>query len=133
MAIGLFYFGANIVALTANLLTGAGVLISRRRRSSSTFGASGATPAVVVLTKTSPVFVLHRETGEPLFPIEERAVPGSDVPGERASPTQPFAVRPPPLSSHRITEADLYDVTPEHRDECAKRLANLRNDGITLR
>ena len=87
-------------------------------------------PAVVVLTKTSLVFVLHRETGEPLFPIEERAVPASDVPGERASPTQPFPVRPPPLSSHRITEADLYDVTPEHRDACSKRLANLRNDGI---
>ena len=87
-------------------------------------------PAVVVLTKTSLVFVLHRETGEPLFPIEERAVPASDVTGERASPTQPFPVRPPPLSSHRITEADLYDRTPEHRDACAKRLANLRNDGI---
>ena len=87
-------------------------------------------PAVVVLTKTSLVFVLHRETGEPLFPIEERAVPASDVPGERASPTQPFPVRPPPLSSHRITEADLYDRTPEHRDACSKRLANLRNDGI---
>jgi quinoprotein glucose dehydrogenase len=87
-------------------------------------------PAVVVLTKTSLVFVLHRETGEPLFPIEERAVPASDVPGERASPTQPFPVKPPPLSSHRITAADLYDVTPEHRDACAKRLANLRNDGI---
>jgi quinoprotein glucose dehydrogenase len=87
-------------------------------------------PAVVVLTKTSLVFVLHRETGEPLFPIEERAVPASDVPGERASPTQPFPLRPPPLSSHRMTAADLYDVTPEHRDACAKRLANLRNDGI---
>lgn len=87
-------------------------------------------PAVVVLTKTSLVFVLHRETGEPLFPIEERAVPASDVPGERAWPTQPFPVRPPPLSSHEITEADLYERTPEHRDACAKRLANLRNDGI---
>jgi quinoprotein glucose dehydrogenase len=87
-------------------------------------------PAVVVLTKTSLVFVLHRETGEPLFPVEERAVPASDVPGERAWPTQPFPVRPPPLSSHRITEADLYDRTPGHRDACAKRLANLRNDGV---
>ena len=47
-------------------------------------------PAVVVLTKTSLVFVLHRETGEPLFPVEERPVPVSDVPGEGASPTQPF-------------------------------------------
>jgi quinoprotein glucose dehydrogenase len=87
-------------------------------------------PAVVVLTKTSLVFVLHRETGEPLFPIDERAVPASNVPGERAAPTQPFPLKPPPLSSHRMTEADLYDATPEHRDACSKRLANLRNDGI---
>jgi quinoprotein glucose dehydrogenase len=85
---------------------------------------------VVVLTKSSLVFVLHRETGEPLFPVEERPVPASDVPGEAAWPTQPFPVRPPPLSSHRITATDLFDLTPEHRAACAKRLANLRNDGI---
>jgi quinoprotein glucose dehydrogenase len=87
-------------------------------------------PAVVVLTKTSLVFVLHRETGEPLFPVEERPVPASDVPGETAWPTQPFPVKPPPLSSHRITEADLYDGSPDQRDACAERLSRLRNDGI---
>jgi quinoprotein glucose dehydrogenase len=87
-------------------------------------------PAVVVLTKTSLVFVLDRATGEPLFPVEERPVPASDVPGEAAWPTQPFPVKPPPLSSHRITEADLADITPEHREACAARLATLRNDGI---
>lgn len=87
-------------------------------------------PAVVVLTKTSLVFVLNRETGAPLFPVEERPVPASDVPGEQAWPTQPFPVKPPPLSSQRITEADLYDRTREHRDACAGRLSKLRNDGI---
>ena len=87
-------------------------------------------PAVVVLTKTSLVFVLHRETGEPLFPVEERAVPVSDVPGEVVWPTQPFPLTPPPLSSHRITEADLFNITSEHRDACAERLSKLRNDGI---
>jgi quinoprotein glucose dehydrogenase len=87
-------------------------------------------PAVVVLTKSSLVFVLHRETGEPLFPVEERPVPSSDVPGERAWPTQPFPVKPPPLSSHSMTAADLFDVSREHRDACAERLAKLRNDGI---
>ena len=87
-------------------------------------------PAVIVLTKTSLLFVLHRETGVPLFPVEERPVPASDVPGERAWPTQPFPVRPAPLSSHRITDADLYDRTREHRDACAQRLARLRNDGV---
>jgi len=86
-------------------------------------------PAVVVLTKTSLVFVLDRRTGEPLFPIEERPVPASDVPGEEAWPTQPFPVKPPPLSSHRITEADLYG-TREQREACSKRLSKLRNDGI---
>ena len=86
-------------------------------------------PAVVVLTKTSLVFVFNRETGEPLFPIEERPVPASDVPGEEASPTQPFPVKPPPLSSHRITEADLWG-TPEQREACSARLSKLRNDGI---
>jgi quinoprotein glucose dehydrogenase len=87
-------------------------------------------PAVVVLTKTSLVFVLNRETGEPLFPVEERPVPASDVPGEQASPTQPFPVQPPPLSSHRITQADLYDAMPEHRAACSERLSKLRNEGI---
>lgn len=87
-------------------------------------------PAVVVLTKTSLVFVLQRETGEPVFPVEERAVPQTDVPGERTSPTQPFPVRPPPLSSHRITAADIFAPTPAHREACLERLAGLRNDGI---
>jgi quinoprotein glucose dehydrogenase len=89
-----------------------------------------AVPAVVVLAKTSLVFVLHRETGEPLYPVEQRSVPGSDVPGETAWPTQPFPVKPPPLSSHRITETDLFDRTGEFRDACAERLSKLRNDGI---
>lgn len=87
-------------------------------------------PAVVVLTKTSLVFVLHRETGEPLFPVEEREVPASDVPGERASATQPFPLMPPPLSSHRFTAADVHVPSSEHRDACLKRLSGLRNEGI---
>jgi quinoprotein glucose dehydrogenase len=86
--------------------------------------------AVVQATKTGMLFVLDRQTGAPLFPVEERPVPASDVPGERAWPTQPFPVRPPPLTSHRITEADLYAPTHAHRDACAKRLAGLRNEGI---
>ena len=57
-------------------------------------------------------------------------MPASDVPGERAWPTQPFPVKPPPLTSHRITEADLYAPTPAHRAACAEQLAGLRNEGI---
>jgi quinoprotein glucose dehydrogenase len=86
--------------------------------------------AVVQATKHGLVFVLDRETGEPLFPVEERAVPASDVPGERAWPTQPFPVKPPPLVPHRLDEAGLYAPTPEFRAACAKQLGKLRNDGI---
>jgi glucose dehydrogenase len=57
------------------------------------------------------VFLLDRETGEPLFPVEERAVPASDVPGETLSPTQPFPTHPPPL--HR---ADASGTPRIHAD-----------------
>jgi len=86
--------------------------------------------AVVQATKAGLLFVLDRETGAPLFPVEERPVPASDVPGERAWPTQPFPVKPPPLTSHRITDADLHAPTPEFRAACAKKLVGLRNEGI---
>jgi len=88
-----------------------------------------ATDAVVQATKQGLVFVLDRETGQPLFPVEERPVPQSDVPGERSWPTQPFPTAPPPLVPQRLTEADLYAPTPEHRDACREKLAALRNDG----
>jgi len=71
--------------------------------------------AVVVLSKMSFAYLFDRVTGEPVWPIEERPVPPSDVPGERASPTQPFPTRPPPLTRQGITEDDLLDFTPELR------------------
>jgi quinoprotein glucose dehydrogenase len=86
--------------------------------------------AVVQATKHGFVFVLDRDTGEPLFPVEERPVPASDVPGERAWPTQPFPLAPPPIVPQRITDADLYAPTPEHLEACRERLAELRNDGL---
>ena len=86
--------------------------------------------AVVQATKHGFVFVLDRETGEPLFPVEERPAPASDVPGERAWPTQPVPSAPPPLVPQRLTEADLYAPTPEHLAACRERLAELRNDGL---
>jgi quinoprotein glucose dehydrogenase len=90
----------------------------------------GEVDAVVQATKTGLVFVLDRDTGEPLFSVEERPVPASDVPGERAWPTQPFPVKPPPLVPHQLSEDTLYAPTPEHRDACAKKLRGLRNEGI---
>ncbi|MEE8314534.1 MAG: pyrroloquinoline quinone-dependent dehydrogenase [Myxococcota bacterium] len=87
--------------------------------------------AVAQLTKTGFVFVFERETGEPIFAIEERAVPQTDVPGEQTSPTQPFPVKPPALVPvHALTEADLWDRSPEHRERCRARLGDLRNEGI---
>ena len=79
-------------------------------------------PAVVVSTKMGHVFVLHRETGAPLFPIEERAVPKSGVPGEEASPTQPFPMRPRPLVPARLTADDAWGLTPAERDACRARI-----------
>ena len=86
--------------------------------------------AVAQVTKSGFVFVLDRESGTPLFPVEERPVPASDIPSERAWPTQPVPVRPPPLVPQRLTEADLYAPTPKHWEACRKKLASLRNEGL---
>ncbi len=69
----------------------------------------------VQLTKMGLTFVLDRDTGEPLFPVEERSVPASNVPGEQAWPTQPFPLKPPPLVRLSTFEADLTNITPESR------------------
>src|SRR5262249_57203598 len=65
-------------------------------------------PAVVIVNKTGLLFTLNRVTGKPIFAVEERAVPKSDVPGEQASPTQPFPVKPPPLAQNTISRDNLY-------------------------
>lgn len=69
--------------------------------------------AVIQMTKMGYLFVLDRETGEPLFPVEERVVPPSEVPGEEAWPTQPFPLKPPPLVRQGFTKDDLAVRTPE--------------------
>ncbi|MEX2204965.1 MAG: PQQ-binding-like beta-propeller repeat protein [Myxococcota bacterium] len=86
--------------------------------------------AVAQATKSGFVFLFDRATGEPLFPIEERAVPASDVPGEHAAPTQPVPLAPPPLVPQKLGEADLYAPTPEHLEGCRAQLRALRNDGL---
>jgi quinoprotein glucose dehydrogenase len=72
-------------------------------------------PAMVIVNKTGLMFVLDRVTGKPLFPVVEKAVPPSDVPGEHASPTQPFPVTPEPLAQ---TSVQLYHDLPEHAAWC---------------
>lgn len=86
--------------------------------------------AVAVGTKMGHVFVLDRETGQPLFPVEERPVPQSSVPGEESWPTQPFPVRPPPLHSTSITPDDAFGITDEDRSFCRQWMASLDNEGI---
>jgi len=75
-------------------------------------------PAVAVITKGSLLFILNRITGEPIFGVEERPVPVSDVPGEESWPTQPFPVKPPPLGRNSFVMEDLATLTPEHTQAC---------------
>ncbi|MGD8323340.1 MAG: PQQ-binding-like beta-propeller repeat protein, partial [Gammaproteobacteria bacterium] len=70
-------------------------------------------PAVVQITKQGWAYVFNRETGEPVWPIEERRVPASNVPGERASRTQPFPTKPPPFARQGFSLDELIDFTPE--------------------
>jgi quinoprotein glucose dehydrogenase len=87
-------------------------------------------PAVVVATKMGHIFVLNRETGKPLFPVEERSVPQGAAPGEELSPTQPFPVLPPPLDPETLTAKDVWGITEEDRRWCRERIQSLRSEGI---
>lgn len=90
-----------------------------------------AIPAVVQATKMGMLFVFNRETGVPLFEIEERPVPQTAVAGELPSPTQPFPVAPPPLVSHEaVTADDAWGPTPWGRRECRKQIEQHRSEGI---
>lgn len=80
-------------------------------------------PALGLATKSGYLYILNRETGEPIFGVEERPVPASDAPGELAFPTQPFPVKPPPLARVEFKPADVVtaaDTTPEHARACAE-------------
>jgi quinoprotein glucose dehydrogenase len=82
--------------------------------------------AVVQLTKTGWAFVFDAVSGQPVWPIEERPVPASDVPGEHAWPTQPFPTKPPPFSEQGVTLEDAFDLTPELKAEAQAALRKLR-------
>ncbi|MGE0705199.1 MAG: PQQ-binding-like beta-propeller repeat protein [Vicinamibacterales bacterium] len=97
---------------------------------------SGKTiPALGVTTKSGYLYILNRETGEPIFGTEERPVPASDVPGEQAFPTQPFPLKPPPLARVSYGPSDLVtadDTTREHAQACAalvEKAGGVRNRG----
>jgi quinoprotein glucose dehydrogenase len=82
--------------------------------------------AVSQTTKSGHVFVFNRETGEPLFPIEERQVPPSELQGETAWPTQPLPTKPAPFTRQLLTYNELNDLSPDDHRAALNRLATLR-------
>ncbi len=86
--------------------------------------------AVVQATKMGFLFVLDRETGDPLFPVEERPVPQIRVPGEKLSPTQPFPTGLPHLVPIDLSPDDAWGLTPWDRGACRDRIEALRFEGI---
>jgi quinoprotein glucose dehydrogenase len=100
-------------------------------------GVGGGLPALAQPTKMGHIFLLQRSTGAPLYAIEERRVPRSDVPDETLSPTQPFPTHPAPLHAHpdreggdRLTPEDAWGFTPWDRGRCADEIAKYRSEGV---
>ena len=85
---------------------------------------------IAVGSKTGNLFLLNRETGEPLFGVEERPAPKSDVPGEKAAERQPFPVRPLPVTPQKLTAENVWGATPEDRKWCEDLVAGKRAEGI---
>ena len=136
-------FGNSIVAVDANTgkylwhfqlthhdlwdadLTGAPALIDIKR--------GGKTiPAVAVSSKVGLLFLLNRVTGEPIYGVEERPVAQSEVPLEHSAKTQPFPVKPPPLSRLSIAAGDVATVTPELEAACKKLIEGVQLGGPYL-
>ena len=101
------------------------VLVTLRR-------SGRAIDAAAQTTKMGHLFLLDRTTGEPVFPIEEREVPRSELPGEASWPTQPFPTRPPPFAQQRLTEAEVTDLSPEARAAVLEKLRGMRTGGLFL-
>jgi quinoprotein glucose dehydrogenase len=86
---------------------------------------------VAMVSKQGFVWVFHRDTGKPLWPIEERPVPKSDMPGEQTSATQPFPTKPPPFSRQKFTVDDLSPyLTPADRAKFRDQILSARNEGL---
>ena len=98
----------------------------------ATIRKDGADRDVVVqATKMGFLFVLDRDSGEPVFPVEERPVPKSDVPGEESWPTQPFPVLPEPLGpTGPITESSVWGIDDQERAACLELMRGARSEGI---
>jgi glucose dehydrogenase len=89
-------------------------------------------PVVVAVSKAALMFFLKRDTGESIFPVEERAVPQSDVPGEQTRPTQPFPSKPPPLARLSLTADEVFTGEPDHEKFCrdlVAKIGGIHNEG----
>jgi quinoprotein glucose dehydrogenase len=82
--------------------------------------------AIAQITKSGRVFVFNRETGEPLFPIEERPMPASDLPGEATWPTQPLPVKPEPFARQLFTADEITDLSPEAHKAVLEKFVKIR-------
>jgi quinoprotein glucose dehydrogenase len=85
--------------------------------------------AVAQVTKSGFVFVFNREDGEPLFPIEEKPYPASDLAGEETWPTQPLPLKPPPFARQIFTAEDVTNTTPEAHEAALARVREVRSAG----
>ncbi len=90
----------------------------------------GTDPALVQVTKQGEIFVLNRETGEPLSEVEERSVPQGTLPGERYSPTQPFSVGMPSIGNQTLKESDMWGATPFDQLLCRIQFKGMRHEGV---
>jgi quinoprotein glucose dehydrogenase len=87
-------------------------------------------PALVQATKMGHVFILNRETGEPLYPVEERPVPQTKIAGEYTAPTQPFPTFPAPLHPYGLQPDDAWGFTFFDRQACREKIEQADNEGI---
>lgn len=93
-------------------------------------GKGGTTPVLVQTSKQGMIFMLNRETGEPVAKVEERPVPAGNVEGERYSPTQPFSVGMPMIGNQTLTESDMWGATPIDLLICRIEFKAMRHEGV---
>jgi glucose dehydrogenase len=86
-------------------------------------------PAVAEFSKNGLLYVLHRATGKPVWGVEERPVPKSDVPGEESWPTQPFPLKPPLLSRMSMTKDEIANISPESHEYCVAQFEKYKTLG----
>ncbi len=94
-------------------------------------GDKGPVPSLIQPTKVGHLFFLDRESGAPIFGVEDRPVPQEGVvPGEFLSPTQPFPLKPAALHPYGLSEEEAFGFTPFDRDACRNQVAGLRSEGV---